>query len=217
MKVQLSAVYPITDTQLSRLSVPDQIRQMAAGGARVVQLRDKAASSRDFFAAAVEAVRIAKENDVRLIVNDRVDVAMLTGADGVHLGQDDLSPIQARRLLGENAIIGYSTHTLAQAAEAVTLPIDYVAFGPVFHTSTKANPDPVTGLVALAAIKELAGDLPVVAIGGIDDSNFKAVLAAGATSAAMIGAILRGPKPIQDQVRHLLDNARREDKDVLHR
>ncbi len=215
MKIRLPPIYPITDTRLSALSIPEQVRQMASGGARFVQVREKTASSRDFFAAAAEALRIAHENGVRLIINDRVDIVMLLGADGVHLGQEDLSPVEARRLLGEKAVIGYSTHTLAQAAEAVKLPIDYLAFGPVFQTSSKENPDPVVGLDLLARVKAVAAGLPLVAIGGIDEGNLTGVLAGGADSVAMIGAVSRGPDPIDSNVRTLLAIGSSGDKDVV--
>jgi thiamine-phosphate pyrophosphorylase len=202
--IQLPPVYPITDTAVSGLSILHQVEQMAAGGADLVQLREKKASSRDFYNAAAETLRFARERGVRIIVNDRVDIATLLNADGVHLGKEDLSPIHARRLLGETAIIGYSTHTLSQAAEAVKLPIDYLAFGPIFPTRTKENPDPVVGLDLLAEVKIIAGDLPLVAIGGINESNIEAVLNSGADSAAMIGSVLTDPDQIALKIRSLL-------------
>jgi thiamine-phosphate pyrophosphorylase len=204
VRIQLPPVYPITDTALSGLSIPEQVRQMTAGGATLIQLREKKASSRDFYKAASHAIEFARTNDARIIINDRVDIAMLLDADGVHLGQEDLSPVHARRLLGEKAIIGYSTHNLSQAAEAVKLPIDYLAFGPVFPTSTKENPDPVVGLELLAEVKGIAADLPLIAIGGIDETNIASVWTAGADSAAMIGNIVAGPNGITANMRSLL-------------
>lgn len=204
MKIRFPAVYPITDTALSGLSVPEQVEQMIAGGAQLIQLREKRLSSRDFYEAASEALRLARPRDVRIIINDRVDIALLLDADGVHLGQEDISPVHARRLLPERAIIGYSTHNLSQAAEAVRLPIDYLAFGPIFQTSTKEDPDPVTGLDLLADTKILAGDLTVVAIGGIDEDNLRSVLNAGADSAAMIGSIVAKGNDISSKLRSLL-------------
>lgn len=215
MKIQFPAVYPITDIELSGLSLAEQVEQMAAGGAKLIQIRDKRSSSRDLYNEAAEAIRFSEALDVRIIINDRVDIAMLLNADGVHLGQEDLSPIHARRLLGENAIIGYSTHTLAQAAAAARLPIDYLAFGPIFQTSTKENPDPVVGLDLLADVKRIAGHLPLIAIGGIDESNIGSVLDAGADSAAIIGGIVTGPKEIAAKVRSLLSvSSSRENKNV---
>lgn len=177
---------------------------MISGGAAFIQIREKHGSSRDFYSAASEAIKLARAKNVRVIINDRVDIAMMLDADGVHLGQEDLSPVSARRLLGENKIIGYSTHTAVQAAEAVKLPIDYLAFGPVFPTRTKENPDPVVGIKQLAQIKQIADGLPLVAIGGIDASNVRSVLDAGADTAAVISAALLGPDEIEDNVRKLL-------------
>lgn len=170
---------------------------MADGGARLVQIRDKRSASGELYEAAVEAVRIARERGLKLIVNDRVDIALLAGADGVHLGQRDISPIHARRLLGPEAVIGYSTHNLEQARAAIEMPIDYLAFGPVFPTSTKEDPDPVVGLEQLSEIKAIAADLPLVAIGGIDQDNVNDVLRAGADSAAVISAILSHPDGVR--------------------
>lgn len=203
MKPDLPALYPITDTTISALSVLEQVRRLIAGGATLIQIREKKASSRDFFDAAEASVLLARECGVRIIVNDRVDIAMVSKADGVHLGQEDLSPKYARELLGEKAIIGYSTHTIEQAAAAVKLPIDYLAFGPIFRTSTKIDPDPVVGPETLRRVKEIAEDLPLVAIGGITASNIGSVLDAGADTAAVISGILSDPDRIAENVAYL--------------
>jgi thiamine-phosphate pyrophosphorylase len=126
-------------------------------------------------------------------------------ADGVHLGQDDLPSEQARRILGENAIIGLSTHTREQAKAALFLPIDYIAFGPIFQTSTKTDPDEVVGLEGLSRIKSLIGDFPLVAIGGITASNVQQVLEAGADSAAIISDLISDTGQITEKMRTLLD------------
>ena len=181
---------------------------MAAGGAAIIQLREKRASSREFYEAAAEAMAFAATCDIRIMINDRVDIAMLLKADGVHLGQEDLPPVHARRLLGDDAVIGYSTHTLPQVAEAVKLPINYLAFGPIFPTSTKDNPDPVVGLNLLTRVKEITGELTLVAIGGIDQTNLRSVLDAGADSAAIIGGILVGSEKIEAKLPSLLAIAR---------
>jgi thiamine-phosphate pyrophosphorylase len=154
-----------------------------------VQVREKRASALEFYEQATAALAIAAERGVHLIINDRVDIALATGATGVHLGQDDLPPEAARRLLGEDAVIGYSTHSVAQALEAARMPIDYLAIGPVFTTSTKENPDPVVGLEGLRSVKAAIGSLPLVAIGGIKPANTAEVLAAGADSVAMISGL----------------------------
>ncbi len=145
----LPKVYPITDTNLSGLSHAEQVDRLISGGATLIQLRDKHAAPRDFYRQAEAALQIARKHNVRLIINDRVDVVLALGADGVHLGQSDLPVAAARRLLGDSAIVGISTHDLAQAEVAANMPVDYVAFGPVFKTSTKENPEPITGLEAL--------------------------------------------------------------------
>ena len=178
-------LYPITDTRLSGLTHAEQVEQLAAGGATLVQLREKVAAPRDFYEAALEAMRVARALGVRLIINDRVDIAIAVGADGVHLGQDDLPPERARELVGAGRIVGYSTHNLEQALAADSTPVDYIAVGPVFRTRTKANPDPVVGP---ELIRELKARLtkPLVAIGGITLDTAPAVIAAGADSVAVI-------------------------------
>ena len=159
-----------------------------AGGARLVQVRNKEAGAREFL-SQVERILSFAPSDGRVIVNDRVDVALLAGAAGVHLGQTDLPPAAARQILGSGRIIGFSTHNLEQAVEADSLPVDYLAVGPVFATSTKDNPDPVVGIEKLSIICR-AVKKPVVAIGGITLDNAKAALSAGATSVAVIRDLL---------------------------
>ena len=191
MKISLPKIYPITDRRLSGLSHAEQTGQFIEGGATLVQLREKSGDMRAFYDDVVDALHLAREHGVRLLINDRVDIAMLTGAEGVHLGQDDLPPAEARKLLGPDALIGFSTHTIEQVNAAMNEPIDYVAFGPIFSTATKADPDPVVGLDLLQDAKRIAGAMPVVAIGGIDAANVASVLAAGADSAAMISELYR--------------------------
>jgi thiamine-phosphate pyrophosphorylase len=171
------------------MSHADQVALFADKGATVVQLREKRATTLKFYEEVKRALAIASERGVQLIINDRVDIALATGVTGVHLGQDDLPPEAARRLLGDEAIIGYSTHSVAQALEAAKLPIDYLAIGPIFSTSTKENPDPVVGLDGLRAVKTAIGNLPLVAIGGIKPAHTDEVLQAGADSVAMISGL----------------------------
>ena len=181
----LPKLYPITDTRLAGLSHAEQVERLAAGGATLIQLRDKSASPRDFYEAALAAMEIARALNVLIIINDRVDVAAAVRADGVHLGQDDLPPDRARALLSPDVIIGFSTHNLKQAMEADSTSADYIAFGPVFQTSTKENPDPVVGLDQLAEIKRRVSK-PLVAIGGITLERASSVIEAGAASVAVI-------------------------------
>src|SRR5437763_16246802 len=123
--LQLPKLYPLTDGACG-LTHAEQVARLCAGGAGLIQLRDKHASPREFYAAAEAALQVARAHGARLIINDRADIALALQADGVHLGQDDLDPTAARRLLGPPAIIGYSTHNIAQAKAAARLPIDYI-------------------------------------------------------------------------------------------
>lgn len=191
MSLTLPKLYPITDAQLSGLVHAEQVARLAAGGATLVQLREKHAGPREFYRAAEAAVRVARERGVRVMINDRADIALALEADGVHLGQDDLPPEAARRLLGDRAVIGYSTHNLAQAQVAAAMPIDYLAIGPIYATATKANPDPVVGLDGLRRVREqLDPRLLLVAIGGITMENARHVLDAGADAVAVVGALV---------------------------
>ncbi|MCA1577910.1 MAG: thiamine phosphate synthase [Acidobacteria bacterium] len=201
---RLPPVYPITDTRISGLSHAEQVALFADGGATVVQLRDKHASGSQFYGQAKAALAVAADRGVRIVINDRVDVALALGGVDVHLGQNDLPPEAARRLLGDDAVIGFSTHNLNQAIEAATWPIDYVAIGPVFPTSTKENPDPVVGLEGVRLVRAATGASPLVAIGGITAANAEKVIHAGADSVAMISGLLTVPGDISSNLRNLL-------------
>ena len=190
---------------LSGLSHGQQVASLIACGARFIQIREKNARSGEFYRAAVESLAAARETGTRVIVNDRIDIAIAAGAHGVHLGQTDLPPAEARKLLGEEAIIGYSTHTIEQVRTAREMPLDYIAFGPVWPTRTKENPDPVVGLELLAEVKRIAGELPVVAIGGISDSNASATLSAGADSLAVVSCLFSTNEPIEKRFKSLRD------------
>lgn len=205
MRIHLPKIYPITDTRLSGLSHAEQVRRLGAGGATFVQLREKHLSPREFYREAEDALRVARELGVRLIINDRADIAHALAADGVHLGQDDLPPAAARATLGERAVIGFSTHNEEQAREAIELPVDYLAIGPIFPTSSKENPDPVVGLEGLRRVRRIVGQIPLVAIGGIRPENAREVLRAGADSVAVISLLLdRGPQEIEGRTRQIL-------------
>ena len=185
----LPRLYAIADA-----SFGDPVRLAAsliAGGARLIQLRDKTASPRELLDKVERIIALAPA-DVRLIVNDRVDIARITGAAGAHVGQEDLPPTAVRSVLGPDAIVGFSTHNVEQAVEADKLPIDYIAVGPIFPTSTKENPDPVLGLKGLLKISKVVNK-PVVAIGGIRLENAAEVLCAGAHSIAVIRDLLDSP------------------------
>lgn len=206
MSFTLPTLYPITDTLISGLSHAEQVELLAAGGASMIQLREKRASPREFYQAALEAMSTARRLGVRIIINDRVDIAIAVNADGVHLGQDDLPPDRARLLLGESRIIGFSTHTLEQALAADLAPVDYVAIGPVFRTSTKERPDPVVGLETLSEIRRRISK-PLVAIGGITFDSARATIRAGADSIAVISELLSGGD-CRERTRSLLETLR---------
>lgn len=198
---ELPRLYPITDTRISGLSHAAQVEKLIAGGAQLIQLRDKNLAPKDFFEEAVRAIKIAREEKVKIIINDRVDLALAAKADGVHLGQTDLPPAAARKILGEKAIIGYSTHNIAQATEAVKFQLDYIAAGPIFSTTTKENPETVLGLDNLQQIRTIVGAFPLVAIGGINKENARLCLEAGADSLAVISALLKNPQIIAEKTR----------------
>jgi thiamine-phosphate pyrophosphorylase len=166
--------------------------ELAVGGATLIQLREKQASSREILRLARELRRVLPKN-VRLIVNDRADLCIAAGADGVHVGQNDLPPEAARRIGGDDRIVGVSTHNLEQVESADRSAADYIAVGPVFSTSSKDNPDPVIGLDGVKRARALT-QKPLVAIGGITLENCRSVIDAGADSVAVISDLLSDPR-----------------------
>jgi thiamine-phosphate pyrophosphorylase len=170
-----------------------------AAGARFIQVRAKGVSSSAFLKLSEEVVSRARKAGATVIVNDRADIARLAGADGVHLGQDDLEPAMARRILGGEAIIGLSTHSIEQVRLACRQPIDYLAVGPIFKTSTKETGDRAVGTELVGQARTamaLAGlDTPIVAIGGITLERARSVIQAGATSVAVISDLLAAGNP----------------------
>ena len=200
MKFQLPSIYPITDVQLSGLSHSEQIRRFGEAGAKLVQIREKHLSSAEFLADAQDALATARAYGITTIINDRADIAMVMDADGVHLGQDDIPAESARSLLGSDAIIGISTHDFEQAQRAAELPIDYIAFGPIFATATKADPYPEVGLGPLRKVRHIVGEIPLVAIGGITRGNLQDVLDTGADSAAIIADLAADPSWIASRI-----------------
>jgi thiamine-phosphate pyrophosphorylase len=190
MVFRLPSVYPITDKKLSgRSSHLSIIRDLIRGGASVIQIRDKETPDPVLLADMRRCVEFASRSGVRIIVNDRCDLALLSGACGVHLGQEDLPAAAARRLLGPRGVLGFSTHSLAQVQESNSLPVQYIGFGPIFATATKANPSPAVGLAKLKLACRRS-HRPVVAIGGLGPANIRDVLDAGASSAAVISALM---------------------------
>ena len=179
------------------LPVVDVASAFLRGGATFLQFRAKAAPGKWLFDTASAIVALAHGAHAHVIVNDRADIARLSGADGVHVGQDDLSPALVRRLVNEPAMVGLSTHTQEQVDAAIGQPISYLAIGPVFDTRTKPSNNPAIGLdgVREAARSARAAGLPLVAIGGIALESAPAVIDAGADSVAVIGDLIVDGNP----------------------
>jgi thiamine-phosphate pyrophosphorylase len=186
------AILDIPDTTLSASGVlEERAGALLAAGPCCLQLRAKRLGAAELQKAALRILPLCRAAGVRFCVNDRVDVALLVAADFVHVGQEDLPLSEVRRLCGDRLGVGVSTHNAEQARAAVAAGADYIGFGPVFGTRSKANPDPVVGLEALRTAAEAArsAGVPVVAIGGIDLQTVKLVAATGASAAAVIAAV----------------------------
>jgi thiamine-phosphate pyrophosphorylase len=200
------ALYIVTDSALCRLSDEAMVAAALRGGAEVIQYREKEASTLAMVATARRLRTLTAAHGAILIVNDRMDVALAAGADGVHLGQDDMPYEAARGILGEKAIIGITAHTVEEAFEAQQMGADYVGLSPIFPTATKTDAGPAAGL---ALVEEAARSIriPKVAIGGINEANMKKVLAAGADCVAMISAVVTS-EDIEGTVRRILGDIR---------
>ncbi|MGC2324542.1 MAG: thiamine phosphate synthase [Terriglobales bacterium] len=192
----LPRLYPIIDPALladgQASRVADFARELVEGGATLLQYRNKSGNGRQMLTDARE-LRRAMGREIRLIMNDRADLCLATGFDGVHVGQDDLSPESARMVVGDGLWMGVSTHSVAQVIEADKTSADYIAIGPVFATASKQNPDPVIGLEGVRAARA-ATRKPLVAIGGITRGNCVSVIqAGGADSVAVISDLVHDP------------------------
>jgi thiamine-phosphate pyrophosphorylase len=176
---------------------------LLAGGVRFVQVRAKTLPSSQLIELCDTVVGLARPYGAAAIVNDRADVALMTGAAGVHVGQDDLPVTAARQLLGPHAIIGYSTHTLEQVERAASLPLSYIAVGPVFSTGTKDTGYVPLGLGFVREAVQLADGKPVIGIGGVTVENAADVIAAGASGVAVIADLLRTGDPAGRAARFL--------------
>jgi thiamine-phosphate pyrophosphorylase len=196
MRLVLPRLYVILDATLLNNSPHDCAQELAAAGVRLLQYRDKSAGARDLLGTSRELVSSLNSCGCSLIVNDRSDVAVLAGAAGVHVGQDDLDPEQARAVVGAEMWVGVSTHDLEQFRRAAATSADYVAVGPIFSTTSKANPDPVVGLELLRQVRPLTHK-PIVAIGGITLERAASVIASGADSVAVIRDVVCAAKPAQ--------------------
>jgi thiamine-phosphate pyrophosphorylase len=211
--MDLPALYPIIDfscfaAHSDPISAMTRFAdELMSAGATLLQYRDKISSPQRVLSTARELRRITR-NRAKLIINDYPDLCLAADADGVHLGQDDISPIAARRVFTaakkEQLWIGFSTHNLEQVRLADAMPIGYLAVGPVFTTSSKANPDPVIGLDGVRKARQATGK-PLVAIGGITRSNCAQVREAGADSVAVISDLLESPAKAVEDFRRILE------------
>jgi thiamine-phosphate pyrophosphorylase len=200
--MRLPAFYPIVDTGAALARGLDPVRvatEILDGGARILQFRHKAFLSRQAFLWLEQMAGLARQAGATFVVNDRADLAKLFGAV-LHLGQDDLLPSVARRVVGVDAVVGYSTHNEAQLRAAMEEPADYVALGPIFGTSTKENPDATVGIAELRRVRPIASSRPLVAIGGITRANALDVRAAGADSLAIIADLFPDNGDIRSRV-----------------
>lgn len=197
-----SRLYAIADPGEAGRDVVDLARQLLEGGSRILQLRWKQATSAALLAAARACRELSRRHGAIFVVNDRVDVALASDADGVHLGQTDLPLAAARRLLGDRCWIGISSHDVTQARAACAGGADYIGFGPMFATSSKVSGYEPRGLDGLNAVRR-AVEVPIVAIGGIVEANARNVIDAGADAVAMISALAVGPD-VSGAVRRLL-------------
>jgi thiamine-phosphate pyrophosphorylase len=189
----LPKFYPILDPEIAARHGIDAViaaEQILEGGATILQFRHKGFFSREVFAQLESVAQLCRAAGALFVVNDRADLAALTGA-ALHLGQDDLTPTAARQVVGTKTLIGFSTHNEHQLRAAAAEPADYLALGPIFGTSSKDNPDPVVGIDELRRLRPLT-DRPLVAIGGITRANVNSVLDAGADAVAIIGDLFAG-------------------------
>jgi thiamine-phosphate pyrophosphorylase len=189
--MRLPRVYPIVDTEslsARHISLETAAAAFLEGGAGILQIRHKAHWTRAIFESTRVIARLCREAGATFVVNDRADIAMLVDA-GVHVGQDDLTPRDVRKLIGSEPVLGYSSHNMQQLCAAGGEPVDYVAFGPVYPTASKQNPDPVVGLDEIRRCRPLLEE-PLVAIGGITLENAQSVLDAGADSLAVIAGLI---------------------------
>lgn len=182
-------LYLITNRHLTRIPLPEAIQQALLGGVRAVQVREKDLPVRELLSLAQELRRITREFNARLFINDRVDVAVAVGADGVHLGHQSMPAEAVRKIVSGKMLIGMSTHSLAEAVKAEKAGVDFITFGPIFMTPSKMQYGAPTGVEALGTIKEHIR-IPVLGLGGIRLDNILHVLRAGADGIAIISAIL---------------------------
>jgi thiamine-phosphate pyrophosphorylase len=190
----LPRLYVILDAGAIQGPMPTIAGQLLSAGVRLLQYRGKNIAAREMLKTSFTLADMARKNGATFFVNDRPDVAWLAGADGVHVGQDDLDAEQARTLLGPERWVGVSTHNVEQFRKAAATSADYIAIGPIFQTSSKANPDPVVGTEMIRQVRRLT-QKPIVAIGGIRLEGTAEVIESGADSVAVISDIVAAADP----------------------
>lgn len=202
--IQITRLYTILDS--SSFSDCESLikasQELSAAGVSLLQYRNKSGNARDMLSHARE-LRQRLGTSVKLIMNDRADLALAAGFDGVHVGQDDLSPDAARKVVGPNLWLGVSTHNSEQVQEADKTTADYIAIGPVYSTVSKANPDPVVGLEGVRRARAITRK-PLVAIGGITRANCRSVIDAGADAVAVISDLVTEPRKSAEEFLRIL-------------
>ena len=188
-KLEDFGLYFITDSRLTKKTVIEDVKSAIKGGAKIIQYREKNAPAKKMLEEANEIKKLCQKNKVIFLINDRIDIALAVDADGVHIGQDDMPYNAARNLLGKNKIIGITAHNLEESMEAEKIGADYIGLSPIFSTNTKSDAGNACGAEMISKVKKKV-KIPIVAIGGINESNIKDVLKAGAKNAAIISAIL---------------------------
>jgi thiamine-phosphate pyrophosphorylase len=203
----MKGLYAIADAQVLAargVALKDFAQQLCAAGVELVQYRDKAGSRQNVLHAAAILCEAFAGTAAKLIMNDRSGLAVLAGFDGVHVGQSDLSPDDARRVVGPSRIVGVSTHTDDQVRAADLTSANYIAIGPVFATGTKLNPDPTVGLDGVRRARALTAK-PLVAIGGITRANSRSVIEAGADSVAVVSGLFAEGQTVEQVARDFLE------------
>ena len=182
-------LYFITDSNLTKKTVIDDVKAAIKGGVNIIQYREKGASTKQMLKEAAEIKKLCQKNNIIFLINNRIDIALAVDADGVHIGQDDMPYETARKLLGKNKIIGVTTHNIEESVEAEKIGADYIGLSPIFLTSTKADAGKACGPEMIKKVKSNV-KIPIAAIGGINESNVGQVLKAGGKNIAIISAIL---------------------------
>ncbi len=209
---KIEGLYTIIDTSYVSLEdISGVTEKIIKGGAKLIQLRAKELGSADMLKAARTIRKITRSSDALFLVNDRIDIALLSEADGVHIGDEDIVPEEARRLLGTGRLIGYSTHNTQEAELAAGLAnkgfIDYISCGPVFATRTKKDARAIVGLEGLKKVREMT-ELPLVAIGGVTEENLQEVLNAEIDAVAIISELLLA-REITTKTKQLIETIKR--------